>query len=322
MSDSPSIIIGTRGSELALAQAVATEHAVGAAFPGMVMKRNVIRTTGDRRTDVALSEVAKSEGFFDKGIFTKELEMALDSLEIDLAVHSLKDVPTVLEDRYAIVAVLPRAGVRDVLVSREGYTLETLPQGSTVGTSSVRRARQLQWLRPDVQVTDLRGNVPTRLKKLAAGNGYEAILLAEAGMVRLGYLPEISNEEVEAVVGDDRSLIGLMVSRLAEDVFYPAAGQGAIGFEVRADDARSREIAEAIGHRETWLRITAEREFLRLLAAGCSTPIGVYSSIENDEIFLSARVFPEQGGEPQIATISSPADEPYIAALLLFESLA
>lgn len=321
--DSPNpFIIGTRGSDLALAQAVATEHAVGAAFPGLPLKRNVIKTTGDRRTDVALSEVAKAEGFFDKGIFTKELEIALDAKEIDIAVHSLKDVPTVLEDRYAIVAVLPRAGVRDVLVSREGFTLETLPQGSTVGTSSVRRARQLQWLRPDVKVIDLRGNVPTRLKKLAEGNGYDAILLAEAGMVRLGYLPVVSEEDVESVSGEDSALTGLKVARLAEDVFFPAAGQGAIGFEVRADDDRSREIAETIGDRETWLRITAEREFLRLLDAGCSTPIGVYSAIENDEIFLSARVFPEQGGEPQVATVSSPADEPFAAALLLFESLA
>ena len=322
MSETTSFIIGTRGSDLALAQAVATEHAMGVAFPGLVLKRNVIKTTGDRRTDVALSEVAKAEGFFDKGIFTKELEIALDSMEIDIAVHSLKDVPTVLEDRFCIAAVLPRAGVRDALVSRDGFTLETLPQGSTVGTSSVRRARQLQWLRPDVKVIDLRGNVPTRLKKLAEGNGYDAILLAEAGMVRLGYLPVISDEEVEAIAGDDAALIGLKVNRLPEDVFYPAAGQGAIGFEVRANDTRSREIAVTIGDHETWQRITAEREFLRLLDAGCSTPIGVYSSVENDQIFLSARVFPEQGGEPLIATVSSPADEPFAAALLLFESLA
>jgi hydroxymethylbilane synthase len=131
-----------------------------------------------------------------------------------------------------------------------------------------------------------------------------------------------SDEEVEAIAGNDAALTGLKVNRLPEDVFYPAAGQGAIGFEVRADDTRSREIAVTIGDHETWLRITAEREFLRLLDAGCSTPIGVYSSIENDELFLSARVFPEQGGEPQLATVSSPADEPFAAALLLFESLA
>ncbi|MEY3897095.1 MAG: hydroxymethylbilane synthase, partial [Verrucomicrobiota bacterium] len=184
------IIVGTRGSELALVQATATEAALAAAFPEREIIRKVIKTTGDRRTDVSLSEVAKSEGTFDKGVFIKEIEEALDAGEIDIAVHSLKDLPTVLQDRYVLAAVLERAPVRDVLVMRQPGGLAALPVEATVGTSSVRRAKQMEWMRPDVAVTDLRGNVPTRLRKLAEGENYDAILLAEAGLVRLGFIPE------------------------------------------------------------------------------------------------------------------------------------
>ena len=189
--------IGTRGSDLALVQAASVERALSLAFPELRMQRRVIRTTGDRRTDVALSEVAKAEGT-DKGIFTKELEEALSAGEIDIAVHSLKDVPTVIDPGFEIAGVLSRAPIRDVLVSRTQGGLDGLPAGAVVGTSAVRRAKQLQWLRPDLRVIDLRGNVPTRLRKLAEGN-YDALLLAEAGLTRalpafvtlLALVPEI-----------------------------------------------------------------------------------------------------------------------------------
>lgn len=319
---SESFTIGTRGSDLALAQAVATEHALRAAFPGLTVVRNVITTTGDRRTDVALSEVAKVEGVFDKGVFTKELEIALDDRGIDLAVHSLKDVPTVLEERFAIAAVLERAPVRDVLVTRSGQDLKSLPAGAIVGTSSVRRARQLQWLRPDLKIIDLRGNVPTRLRKLAEDGVYDAIMLAEAGLIRLGYLPLAAAAPVEPVISENPALAALHVERLEEEYFYPAAGQGAIGFEIRADDARARDLAEMIGHPDTWLRVTAEREFLRLLDAGCHTPVGVFSRIEHGQLHLKARVFPEQGGEPRLADITACTSDPLHAARFLFESLA
>lgn len=315
MSDSFSI--GTRGSDLAIAQAVATERALAAACPGMTIVRQVITTTGDRRTDVALSQVAKTEGVMDKGVFTKELENALDDGSIDLAVHSLKDVPTVLEPRFTIAAVLKRAPVRDVLLTRDGTPLESLSEGATIGTSSVRRARQLQWLRPDLQIMDLRGNVPTRLQKLVGGQSYDAIMLAEAGLIRLGYLPCVSLSSVEALGGG----VPLYGERLSEECFHPAAGQGAIGFEIRAADARAREIATMIGDADTWLRVTAEREFLRLLDAGCSTPVGVFSFIEGGRLHLSARVFPEQGGDPRTASIEACTSDPIQAALILFQSL-
>ncbi len=318
MSESPSpIIVGTRGSELALVQATATEAALAAAFPDRTIERKVIKTTGDRRTDVSLADVAKAEGTFDKGVFIKEIEEALDAGEIDIAVHSLKDLPTVLEDRYLLAAVLERAPVRDVLVMREPGGLAALPVGAKVGTSSVRRAKQMEWLRPDITVTDLRGNVPTRLRKLAEDGTYDAILLAEAGLVRLDFIPQDGQSDASEPV---KGIPGLFANRLEESQFFPAAGQGAIGLEVRAGDAPSRVFAESIGHRESWLRITAEREFLRLLDGGCHTPVGVFSTLEGDEILLKARVFPEEGGTPR--TGEARGTDPISLALELFNSLS
>ncbi len=311
------IIVGTRGSELALVQATATEVALAAAFPDQQIARKVIKTTGDRRTDVSLSEVAKAEGTFDKGVFIKEIEEALDAGEIDIAVHSLKDLPTVLDSRYLLAAVMERAPVRDVLVMRQPGGMAALPVGARVGTSSVRRAKQMEWLRPDVTVCDLRGNVPTRLRKLAEDGNYDAILLAEAGLVRLDFIPPVGIENgVEEVAG----MPGLFVTRLEESTFFPAAGQGAIGLEVRADDAPSRVFAETIGHRESWLRITAEREFLRLLDGGCHTPVGVFSTISAGEITLKARVFPDAGGTPKSG--EARGTDPLTLALELFNSLS
>ncbi len=317
-STAPTLVVGTRGSELALVQATATEAALSAAFPELAIARNIIKTTGDRRTDVSLNEVAKAEGIFDKGVFIKELETALDTGEIDLAVHSLKDLPTTLGERFGLAAVLERAPVRDALVTRTPGGLAGLPAGARVGTSSVRRARQLEWLRPDLTIVDLRGNVPTRLRKLAEDGIYDAILLAEAGLVRLGYLPATAaSDDPEPLLG----IPGVHVQRLPENEFFPAAGQGAIGLEIRATDARSRVFAETIGHRPTWLRVTAEREFLRLLDAGCHTPVGVYSALHGDVLHLHGRVFPEAGGPPQTGTASGPADDPHAVALQLFNSL-
>ena len=313
------LIIGTRGSDLALVQATTTEQLLADAFHGLSLRREVIRTTGDRRTDLSLSEVAKAEGTFDKGVFIKELEEALDRGDIDVAVHSLKDMPTVLEDRFAIAAVLERAPIREALVSRKPGGLDAIPLNGRVGTSSVRRAKQIQWLRPDLEIVDLRGNVPTRLKKAASERLYDAILLAEAGLLRLGYLqqdPLLPNSET--IVG----IPGLHAVRLPEEEFYPAAGQGAIALEIRATDAPSRIFCEGINHPETMTRISAEREFLRLLDGGCHTPVGVFSKLENGQLTLKARVFPDAGGEPKSGALTGPSDNPIALAAQLFHSLS
>lgn len=314
---SPPIVLGTRGSELALVQASATEALLQAAFSDLDIERRIIRTTGDRRTDVALAEVAKVEGVFDKGVFIKELELELECGGIDIAVHSLKDMPTTLHEKFQLAAVLERAAVRDVLVSRDGSDIASLPQGARVGTSSVRRAKQVAYLRPDVEILDLRGNVPTRLRKLAEGDVYDAILLAEAGMQRLGYLDtdNASGIESEPLKG----MPSLRVKRLPESEFFPAAGQGAIALEIRAGDARTYEFARTLNHEATWQRICAEREFLRLLDAGCHTPVGVYSSLVDDVLQLKALVFPETGGEPKSGEASG--IDPLEVARALFQSL-
>lgn len=301
--------IGTRGSALALAQAEATETALRAACPGLEPRRQIISTLGDRRTDVPLSEVAKRDGGLDKGVFTKELEVALAAGEIAIAVHSLKDVPTVLAPEFEIAGTLPRAGVRDVLIARAPGGLDGLRRGATVGTSSVRRAMQLRWLRPDLKVVDLRGNVPTRLSKAAAGV-CDAIMLAEAGLGRLGY----SIDGVETIAD-----VELHFTALAEETFFPAAGQGAIGLEIRRDDELARRAVEAITDAPTFVRVCAEREFLRLLDGGCHTPVGVFSRLEGEGLTMAARVFPETGGEPRTARAAGP--DPVNVARELFDSL-
>lgn len=309
------IIIGTRGSDLALVQANATEGLLRVAFPDTVFTRKVINTTGDRRTDVSLADVAKAEGTFDKGVFIKELEEALADGSIDIAVHSLKDMPTVVDARFAMVATLERAPVRDVLLTKAGRGLKGLKTGARVGTSSVRRAKQIEFLRPDLVLLDLRGNVPTRVKKLAETDQYDAILLAEAGLVRLGFLPETAPEGEETVKGFEN----VFATRLPESEFFPAAGQGAIGLEIRNGDGESLAFAQALIHPETWTKVTAEREFLRLLDGGCHTPVGVYSHLEGRQITLFARVFPEEGGTPRIGEATG--TDPIKTALELFNSL-
>lgn len=309
------MIIGTRGSELALVQATATEHLLLAKFPDWTFSRQIIKTTGDRRTDVSLADVARAEGTFDKGVFIKELEEALADGSVDIAVHSLKDMPTVIDDRFELAAALERAPVRDVLLTKAAGGLSALKPGARLGTSSVRRAKQMEFLRPDLEITDLRGNVPTRIEKLASGDDYDAILLAEAGLVRLGYIPQIPFVGEEMVAASSP----VFCTRLPEDFFFPAAGQGAIGLEIRKGDSVAHELVSEIRHTETWLKVSAEREFLRLLDGGCHTPVGVYSSLSGSHIHLHARVFPEAGGNPK--TGSATDTDPMQAALKLFLSL-
>lgn len=279
--------LGTRGSELALKQTSMVKELLQPRFQQIVVEHTVIHTTGDKRQDLKLTEFGQAgAGLVDKGIFIKELETALLNKEIDAAVHSLKDLPSELDTQFSVAAVLERAPVEDVLISSSGYTIETLPNGATVGTSSVRRARQLKHLRPDVNIADIRGNVPTRVRKCLGEQPLDAVLLASAGLLRLGLL----DATTQKIAIDDQTLHGHI---LDPRKFLPAAGQGAIAIEIRAHDDQTRSFISTLNHEATSARITAEREFLRILGAGCQTPVGAYTWIEDNKLHMTVRVFSE-----------------------------
>ncbi|MEX1205160.1 MAG: hydroxymethylbilane synthase [Dongiaceae bacterium] len=247
--------IGTRGSPLALAQANELARRLAAAHPDLPAPEIVvIKTTGDRVQDRTLAEVGG------KGLFTKEIEEALIGGRIDLAVHSMKDLPTWLPDGLAIGCLLPREDPRDALFARRGDSIATLPQGAVAGTSSLRRQAQLLALRPDLRVVPLRGNVGTRLKKLASGE-IDATLLALAGLRRLGLA--------------DRA-----TAVLAPEEMLPAVAQGAIGVEIRADDDAARDLLAPLDDRDTGLRVAAERACLAELDGSCHTPIAALAELE------------------------------------------
>jgi len=300
--------LGTRGSALALAQADMVTAALEAAIPGVEVERHIIVSTGDARPDLKLSEFG---GVLDKGIFTKELEIALAAGEIDLAVHSLKDVPTELDPQFKISATLERAPTADLLVFADSQhaSLDDLPPGSTVATSSVRRKRLLLHQRPDLKVIDIRGNVPTRLTKVRnRHDGAQATLLAKAGLLRLGLLVggmlEHEGEE-------------LSFQELDEQTFPPAAGQGAVGIEIRSDDAATEAALGKIDHLETNRRVTAERALLHELKAGCQTPIAINTAIIGEAVEMRAIIFPEAENQPPKTGQSSGTDPSQIARDLL-----
>ncbi|MDG1072556.1 MAG: hydroxymethylbilane synthase, partial [Akkermansiaceae bacterium] len=205
-------------------------------------------------------------------------------------------------------AVLERAPVADAWIGKIPWS--EAGEGTRVGTSSVRRARQLEDVRPGLVTVDLRGNVPTRLRKCAEEQSLDGVMLAEAGLRRLGY----SVEGVLEIEGHS-----LHVECLSEKEFFPAAGQGAVGLEIRRGDSEAAEIIDALNHQETWTRITAERKFLHLLDAGCSTPIGVWSALNEGGLSMGARVYPEDGGTPQRAEASG--SDPLGVAEELFKNL-
>ena len=252
--------IGTRGSPLALVQAHLVQEQIAAALGASkeAIEIVVIRTSGDRIQDRPLSEVGG------KGLFTKEIEEALLDGRVDLAVHSSKDMPTVSQPGLMLTACLEREDPRDVFISHKAKSLRALPQGATLGTASLRRQAVAKRLRPDLNVVPLRGNVETRLRKLDEGEA-DATLLALAGLKRLGL-----TQHATAI--------------MSVDEFLPAVGQGAIGIEARADDARTREALARINHAPTFTALACERAFLAELDGSCKTPIAGHAVIANDSV--------------------------------------
>lgn len=292
------ILIGTRGSALALAQANLIATQCRAAFPALTPELRIIKTTGDK-----LQTASLAQGDLPKGLFTKELEVALLEGRVDLCVHSLKDLPTELPAGLVLGATPPREDVRDVLLTRDPEHLRAtnvkdrrgfgphvqirdLPAGAVIATSSTRRRAQLLAARPDLQTVEIRGNVATRLHKLAQQPELDATLLACAGLRRLGY-PITPGRRI---TGADLPP-GLCATMIELETMLPCVGQAAIGIEVRADDSRLAEICARLNHDETFQCVTAERAFLAAMGGGCQAPVAAHATVAGDELQLRAVSF-------------------------------
>ena len=292
------IVLGSRGSDLALAQARLVEQALRAAWPDLEVTTEIIRTSGDEsvRTEAVADRKAGR-----KGMFTREIEKQLLVRRIDLAVHSAKDLPSERMEDLEICAALPRGQTGDVLITKEDLSLTSFPQGATIATGSVRRQHQLRWKRPDLKVVDLHGNVPTRLRKLDENEDWSGIVLARVGLERLGLKAKMEN--------------------LSEEDFVPAGGQGVIALQIRRNDERLRRLARAISDQPTLLCLRAEREFLRLLEGDCDSPVGVHATMTNEKLRLQAQVFAEGTLAPQAGAVTGESAQPEKLAAALMEKL-
>ena len=289
------LVLATRRSKLALVQSNAVAAQLRLARPDIAVELRIIKTTGDKILDVALSKIGG------KGLFTKEIEAALLSGEADLAVHSLKDLPTDLPQGLALAAMTERVDPRDVLISRDGGGIDDIPEGAVVGTSSLRRSAQLAHYRPDLQFKPIRGNVETRLRKLV-DEDLGAIVLAGAGLLRLGLEDRISQW-------------------LPPEICLPAAGQGIVAIEVRADDRATSASVAALASEESIACAAAERAALTGLGGGCQTPIGLLARISGDECLLDGVVVGVTGQPYYSARASGPMADASSVGQSLAESL-
>ena len=263
----PRLRIGSRGSQLALWQANHISALLSAR--GHEVEIEIIHTTGDKITDVTLAKVGT------KGMFTKEIEEALAAGRVDLAVHSLKDLPTELPKGFEIAAITERQDPRDAFCSRNYSKIEHLPKSARVGTSSLRRQAQLKAIRPDLDIHPLRGNVDTRLRKLEQGE-YDAIILASAGLKRLG-----KTELIKQII--------------PAEIMCPAAGQGALGIEIREGDAKTQELLAFLNDPNAHAATTCERALLNSLGGGCQVPIGAFAEMKNSKLHLESIVADPDG---------------------------
>lgn len=290
------LIIGSRGSELALWQANFVKKELEKKHRGLSVEIKIIKTKGDKILDVALSKIG------DKSLFTKELEVELLSKKIDIAVHSLKDLQTQIPEGLLLAAVTKRHDVEDVLIARKkGITIDKLPENAIVATGSLRRRAQLQHLRPDIKVVDLRGNVPSRIKKFLESD-WEAIILARAGVERLGLKKYIS-------------------SYISKDEILPAVGQGALGIEIHSDNLFAFEIVQSIHHNNTFIAVTAERALLKALEGGCQVPIGAFAEAKSNGLYLDAMVGSLDGSITFRKKVRGKKDEPEMLGKLLAKDL-
>lgn len=277
------LVIGTRGSKLALWQANFIADNIKSRYPDIEVTIKRVMTTGDRILDVPLAKIGG------KGLFTKEIETEMLAGEIDLAVHSLKDMPTELPEGLTFAAITKRVDPGDAFISPDYRTLDNLPKGAKVGTSSLRRRAQLLHHRPDLEITDLRGNLDTRLKKLESKD-FDAILLAVAGLKRLGW-----EEQITQV--------------LPQNICLPAVGQGALAIEARSNDAEVLGVLEFLNDDETRWAVEAERAFLREVEGGCQVPVGVYGFVKNGLLELEAVILSVDGVRQVRDTLSGKPEQ-------------
>ena len=307
MASERPIVIATRGSALALAQANLIAEQCRKNFPRLRFELKIIKTTGDKLQTASLAKVGES---LPKGLFTKELEVALVKGRADIAVHSLKDLPTEIPAGLILAATPKRADVRDVLIYRDaeffanlatqksddwipgqsslkGFkphsALKDFPSGTIIATSSTRRKMALLAARPDLKTVEIRGNVPTRLQKVSERDELDATVLAFAGLTRLNFEIKPDGKLVGDAVPD-----GLLATVLDLDVMLPCVGQGAIGIEIRANDERIAKISERLNHFNTFHCVTAERAFLHAMGGGCQSPVAAYAEIIGDKISMRA----------------------------------
>ncbi len=329
MAEKP-IIICTRGSALALAQSNMIAAQCRAAFPRLRFELKIIKTTGDK---LQKASMAKTDPSLPKGLFTKELEVALVKGHADLAVHSLKDLPTDLPAGLMLAATPKREDVRDVLIYRadkkfvqspkpkaqspvmRGFkanvTVKDFPQGATIATSSTRRRMSLLDARPDLNIVEIRGNVATRMKKVADREEIDATVLALAGLTRLKFKIKANGTIMGEGVPD-----GLLASVLDLETMLPCVGQGAIGIETRTDDERIAKICAKLNHAGTFQCVTAERAFLRGMGGGCQSPVGAHATISGTKIALKAISFRDE------TVKRGEAKRPIAEAALLGEQIA
>lgn len=301
------IVVGTRGSELALRQTGLVVDALQSRWADLKFEIKIITTRGDDEK-TAIADIRAGR----KGLFTGAIERELLTEKIDIAVHSAKDLPSKLAPKTEIAAALPRAPVDDVLVATTRCDLNSLPGGGIVATGSVRRQHQLRWKRPDLEIVDLRGNVPRRLRKLATDR-WHGIILARAGLERLGLNPSRVRVEFE---GSE-----FFTAILPREVFVPAGGQGIIAIQVRSDDEQFREMVAAANHLDTRMSLRAEREFLRLLDADCNQPVGVFADIEGMNMTVRAQIFDLGATTPREAAVNGASEDAEKLAAQLFDNI-
>src|SRR5437763_15353060 len=301
------VVVGTRGSERALRQTGLVVDALQTRWADLKFEIKIVTTRGDdEKTAVADIRAGR------KGLFTGAIERELATEQIDLAVHSAKDLPSTLAANTEIAAVLPRAPVDDVLVATTPCDLNSLPGDGIVATGSVRRKHQLRWKRPDLEIVDLRGNVPTRLRKLATDR-WHAIILARAGLERLGLNSNRARIEFEESE--------FFTALLPWEVFVPAGGQGIIAVQIRSGDEQLREIVDAINDFDTRLALRAEREFLRLLGADCNQPVGVLAVIDGPIMKIRGQIFDLGATAPRKDLVQGPSEDAEKLAAQLLERI-